>query len=276
MSMSGTPWDRPPQQPEFRKISRVPTVPRRNPRGTGRFMIGEVLGQTFSVVLANIIPFGSLAVLVTAPPYLYAFLFDPQLALASMDFSYGMPWKTITFSIFDYLLTYLVSAALVYGTFQEIRGRRASLGDCINTGVALIFPVVGVSALAGIATFLGMLAFVIPGVIVMIVLWVAIPAAVIERQGVFKSLSRSANLTSGYRWKIFFIAVILFVVAVIASFVAEFFISLFASLRAAVLVNFFLFAAIALVSGVVSAISYHQLRLAKEGADINEIAAVFD
>jgi hypothetical protein len=28
-------------------------------------MIGEVLGQTFSVVFANIIPFGSLAMLVT-------------------------------------------------------------------------------------------------------------------------------------------------------------------------------------------------------------------
>jgi hypothetical protein len=274
MSTSGTPWEQPPQQPEFTKTTSTTAKPPPGTSGTGRFMIGEVLGQTFSVIFANIVPFGLLAIMMLSPPYILAYLFAPLVFQGPTGI--GMPLAVFGFIIAIFLTSYLLWAALVYGTFQELRGRRASLGDCMSRGLRLIFPVIGVAILVGIATGLGFFLFIIPGLIVMTILWVAIPAAIIERQGVFKSLGRSARLTSGYRWKIFFVAVIFFVIQIVTNLVADMFVSAVSSVGAYFVINLLLTAALTLVSGVITAVSYHQLRLAKEGADINEIAAVFD
>ncbi len=111
----------------------------------------------------------------------------------------------------------------------------------------------------------------------MTMLWVVIPAAVIERPGVIDSLSRSAELTKGYRWQIFGIIVILTVVTLVAAFAIAFAIIVSdAGPTILVLGNLIITAFFTALGAVISAVGYHDLRVVKEGVGIEEIAAVFD
>jgi len=62
-----------------------------------------------------------------------------------------------------------------------------------------------VSILLGIAIFCGMLLCFPPGLILLLTLYVAVPAAVEERLGPIRALRRSAELTHGFRLHIFYV-----------------------------------------------------------------------
>jgi len=184
-------------------------------------------------------------------------------------------------------LSGLVTAAVAYGTYQDLIGRKASLIECLGRGLPLIFRVVGVTIVYSLAVGLGSLLLVIPGLIVLTMYAVAVPVAVVERLGVFASLSRSAELTDGYRWRVLgtiFLAVILvflivavfgmvFAMAVIA---ATDFSDSAASAEGVALVGFVVDAAATAFWAVIVAVTYNELRTAREGADVGQIAAVFD
>jgi len=254
------------------------------------FRIGSVLGRGLSVLFKNIVPFGLLSLLVMSPIYIYALIYamtvGPQKLSDETDQYYSETMAT-AFSgmgtgtdIVKSLLGAVISAALVYGTFQELRNRRASLVDCIGRGLKQALPVIGVAILVGLAVGLGTLLFVIPGLIIMTMLWVAIPAAVIEKKGVTASLQRSVDLTRGYRWRVFSIILLVWVIN-FASLGVLYFPVFFLSEGAihqtgVVLVMLLMTALFTALSAVVSAVGYHDLRVVQEGVGIEEIAAVFD
>ena len=93
--------------------------------------------------------------------------------------------------------------------FQQMRGRHATFGDCLGVGLGVLLPILGVALLQGLAIGFGFLACFIPGVILAVMFFVAIPAAVEERPGVVKSLERSAKLTEGFRWHVFGVLLVL-------------------------------------------------------------------
>jgi hypothetical protein len=129
-----------------------------------------------------------------------------------------------------------------------------------------------VPILAGLAA----LALIFPGLIVVTMLFVAVPVCVVERLGPIKSMGRSTRLTKGHRWKIFgiwFAALLVqgVVQSVLTGLVAAGGLSL---LGMPVLVIWS--AVYGAFSAVLAVVAYHDLRVAKEGVDTDQIAAVFD
>ena len=249
------------------------------------FRAGRVLARSFSTLFRNIVPFGLLALVLTSPTYVYMILTGSGDPLGQGTAS---PAGTIVISIVEFLLGYLVTAALVYGTIQDLRNEKASVGDCFSKGLALMFPVVGVAIVSGLITGLATLALIIPGIIAAVMLWVAIPVAVIERRGL-NSLLRSAELTKGYRWRIFFLILLLFVVLIGIGMVMGAVTGVIAltgvsssgefsspALTGLLAMQWIFSAFMSALSAVLVAVSYHDLRVAKEGADTDQIAAVFD
>ena len=47
MSISGTPWDQPPQQPEFTKVANTGPRPQPGPGGNGSFLVGKIFDLGF-------------------------------------------------------------------------------------------------------------------------------------------------------------------------------------------------------------------------------------
>lgn len=82
------------------------------------------------------------------------------------------------------------------------------------------FPVlIGSTIVAGLVIALGMIALVVPG-LVLAVMFILVPQVVVlENQGPISSLSRSSNLTSGNKWTIFFFLAFWFVVLLLFSMV---------------------------------------------------------
>ena len=165
------------------------------------FRAGHVIARSFSTLFRNIAPFGLLALVLTSPTYVYAILtgFGDTMAYGA-----EVIVEQFVIGIVNFLLGYLVTAALVFGTIQNLRNHKVSIGKCFSQGVARMFPVLFIAIVSGILTALATLAFVIPGIIVAIMLWVTIPVAVIERRGL-GSLGRSMDLTKGYRWRILYL-----------------------------------------------------------------------
>ena len=117
-------------------------------------------------------------------------------------------------------------------------------------------------------------AIAIPGLMLYSALWVAVPAAVVERTGVVASMSRSATLTRGYRWRVFGIVLLLGLLNMTAGWIATLPFDLGGTAHS--VAEFAVAAVFTAWSAVAAAVAYHDLRLEKEGIGVNEIAAVFD
>ena len=240
------------------------------------FRVGQVITRTLSVLFRNIVPFGLLAVVITSPSYLYGIFIDPQVVLGQQPFTLAYAIILIVQVLFGYLLM----ATVVYGTVAELRGNHATIGECIGRGLPLLFPVFGVAIVVSFIIGIGLLLLVVPGIIAMIYLWVAIPVAVVERPGVFDCLPRSSALTKGNRWKIFGLALTMIAIYLGMSVIVG--VALFSMLGTAaettvlLVVQWAVAAFISLLWSVMIAVSYHDLRVALEGVETDEIAAVFE
>lgn len=236
------------------------------------FRIGHVLSLGLAILFRNIVPFGLISLLAVTPAFLYALAVDPWIL-----FGYDQPRGTeFLVNIVESLLGSFLAAAVVYGTAQDLRGRRADMGACIGRGLAVMFPVLGVAFVTGLLIALATLALVVPGLIVATMLWVAIPAAVMERRGL-SALSRSSSLTRGYRWKVFGIIVLLSILLMVP--ILGVFIVVDEYQDNVMTFNGIMMGLIALyyaATATISTVGYHELRLVKEGASVDEIAAVFD
>ena len=116
--------------------------------------------------------------------------------------------------------TFLITAALTEAV-ADVRDGRAdlTLGETIGRVWPVIGTVVGLSLVAGIAIAVGFVIFIVPGVYLMTVWSVAVPAAILEKTGVFESLGRSRALVRGYGWTVFGVIVVTIAVNLVASIV---------------------------------------------------------
>ena len=256
----------------------TPSAPAVDSAAAGReFRVGRVLSRGFSILFRNLVPFCLLSGSIMLPFIFLPMLIDDQPANEEIGWPvFVMVVGVVVIVMVFVTMYYLVNAVVVYGTVQDLRGRRVSLGDCIRRGMGQIVPIIGVATVAGLAIIAGFVALIIPGFIVMTMLWVVIPVAVLERSGVMACLRRSAELTKGYRWRIFGIIFIVGTMQNIADKIGELVLSGTENLVVTVLVTLVPFAFFTALAAVVSAVGYNDLRVVKEGTDIEQIAAVFD
>jgi hypothetical protein len=113
--------------------------------------------------------------------------------------------------------------------------------------------------------------------------YVAAPACVAEQVGIGASLSRSRFLTKGHRLKIFGAAALIWIVwlivnLVITSAVAVTVLSapVTIALPAVLIVSYVVQSFFGAFNAVLVGVFYYQLRVAKDGVDIDKIASVFD
>jgi hypothetical protein len=104
---------------------------------------------------------------------------------------------------------FLVQAALVEAV-SDIRDGRAdmTIGETLNRGASRIAPVAGAGILAGIGIAIGLVLFIIPGLILLTWWSVIVPVIVIEGRGALDSFSRSRDLVRGHDFQVFGVIVL--------------------------------------------------------------------
>ena len=244
---------------------------------------GSIINRSLAIYLKNFVPFTSLMAAMHAPIVIYIYL---VLQDGPEAFAVNAPRITIITSLGSMILTMIATGAITYGTVKELRGQHAPMMNCIAVGLAKLFPVLGTAFLFGIALVGGFLCFVIPGIFLLCMLWLAVPAVVIEGNGGIPALKRSIELTEGYRGQIFAILAILTIINWVVGTALEKVVLSGGNLSnpAAVMehlgqtmmlsfaVGIFFSAAIA----VANAVTYHDIRLEKEGVDAEALASVFE
>jgi hypothetical protein len=268
----------------------------------GDLRIGQVLSRAWSVFSGNFLKFSVITGIAFLPSLLM-----PRPSVANA----GNPLANWPLALFAFILmiglSMLSQAAVFYGAFQDMRQRPVSVADGLKVGLDRFLPMLGLAAVFFLAFFalvmvaailfavpatlfavpwvsFGTALVVIPAVMLFLMWSMGTPVCVVERLGPFRSLGRSRELTKGHRWKILGLLLVTMIPGVIIGAVVG------AALGAILVFGSgggLGAAAIKIISlvwqaiwtaflSIVIVVTYHDLRVAKEGVDTEQIAAVFE
>jgi hypothetical protein len=245
--------------------------------------VGGVIGRSFKVTLANIGPFSLVAVIVHAP-VLLMLLAAAVLPVAPETARF----LTAGSDLVKQLIGFILSGALTFGVIQSLRGRQQGVGEIVGVGLRSAVRVFLVSLLAGLATLVGLILCIVPGIIVFCMLWVAVPVAVMEDAGIQESMDRSQTLTAGTRLSVFAVnllmalivgaaGLVIFGGSVLAATVAAGGPDASPALLAAgQLVGSVLVLPFECLQAASVAVGYYDLRVHREGAEVEDLVTVFE
>ncbi|HZY93655.1 MAG TPA: hypothetical protein VFE98_02205 [Candidatus Bathyarchaeia archaeon] len=104
---------------------------------------------------------------------------------------------------------------------EQIEKAQADLGTAVKLAVSRLLWMWALSIVVGIIVFLGVIALIVPGIILAIMFSLVLPVLLIENKGVFDSMSRSRELV-GHRWlKTFATFLVLGIIVIIASLIVS-------------------------------------------------------
>ncbi|WP_159995585.1 hypothetical protein [Roseomonas sp. 18066] len=253
---------------------------------TEKLALGPVARMTFGVIGRQPATFLGLPLLVVALPSLLAQVGVGRYLLpgeAMQDFSTGVMALGMAaglgLGLFGLLLHYALQAVLTYAAVADFNGRRASALESVGRGLAAMLPALGAAILMLLGIGLGFLLLVIPGLMLVCIWAVTVPAAVVERPGAVAALRRSRALTRGHRWRIFGLLVFYGIISVVLSAIPA--VLAFALIGTSFYwVDGVLQAVLSSVSATIgatgSAAIYAELRRLQEGAGPESLASIFD
>lgn len=227
--------------------------------------IGPVLSKAFEVLFGNFFTFILISAVATIPAAYYEW--------ATVTGVHANFWLGVALRL---VLTSLCEAMILYAAFQTLRGRPASPAVSVARGLRRFFPVLGASLLVSIVVGVGFVLLIIPGLIASIILSLTLPVCVVERLGPVESMSRSSELTRGYRWQIFGALFAVGLVELVVGAVIGATVRHPDTLAIYVVVTSVANVLFRAYQSVLTAIIYHDLRVIKDGLDLEGIAAVFD
>lgn len=254
--------------------------------------IGRVVSRTFSTLGGNFLSFFLLGILFGGLPtvavqFAVQRFITPEL-VGSLDPAV-LNWLPAMLGIGTFMIlllpAYILVGAITHGAVVYLNGKRASIGECLGTGFSRMLPLIGLGLLSTLGIFLGILFFVIPGIMIATRWAVAAPALVAERTGVMDALGRSAELARNNRWRIFWLLIIWFILNLILDFAFSGVTNLLSGALVqfgdnaiwAYMALFSMYSAVgAMIPAAGSAALYTELRTIKEGASTEDLAKFFD
>lgn len=206
-----------------------------------------VLGEAFSLLARNLVGFTLIAVVAMLPAIIFSLHTTSEILAFEIETG-GVPVESdvrnLLFlvglnALFSFVCMPIATAGVTYGVGREMRKEPTTVIDCVQAGVRVLIPVIGVtlvqSVLVGVvgvvvmvaatAALMGVLSELpclgVTGLFVPVFLIltfagafaVTIPATVEERPGVFGALKTSWQLTQGARLTIAFFYCFLGVIA---------------------------------------------------------------
>lgn len=175
--------------------------------GDGRVSVGRVLSRAFGFMgRSPSLVFGSALLFGALPSIASQFVTFGMMSRAqepSGPFFAGYMALQGMIVLVGLVFSGLMQATITRGLVIEHEGGRPSFGECLSGGLRFAIPIVVLMFLWWLGVMLGWVLLFVPGMILVTMWSVAIPALVEERTGIFGAFGRSRELTKGSRWKIF-------------------------------------------------------------------------
>lgn len=240
------------------------------------FRVGAVFSRAFNLLFSDFFKFFLLAALAWSPLIVVGVIFGAAMIVGGGAMSTGGVVGVIAAGVISGALYVLSQAVVLYGAIERMRGNSFAIGASLRVGLTRFPPILGLLFCLGFGLGLGLILLVVPAIILAMMWYVALPVCVVERQGPIASLSRSAELTKGNRWRIFGIALILYIANSIVQNIIQFALLALGGQGVSAVGVFLWFVLESAFSSIVIAVVYHDLRVAREGIDVDRIAAVFE
>src|SRR3954452_8474067 len=162
----------------------------------------------------------------------------------------------------------IIGAFLLQGVVVEaVRdiqdGRRdLSIGDLFRSASPVLGMLIGAGILAALGIIVGLIFFIVPGLLLLPWWSLTSPVVVIERPGVTAALGRSRALVRGNGWRVFGVIVVLFIIEAILNAVIS---ALFGgdTFAGTLIAGIISSALVAPLTGIAAAIIYLELRRIK-------------
>ncbi len=191
----------------------------------------------------------------------------------------GGTFLIVTISVISSLL---ITAGLTAYLTDRVLDRPTNLNACLRVGLSRLLPLLGAGFLVGLGAGIGIIACIVPGIILFVRWNYASQAVVVERAGPIAAIKRSYWLTAGRFWPLLAIIMLSFILAGIVSSVIT---GILGAIVAAIThSNRLATSATGFVTGVVasgltlpfsaavSVITYLDLRVRREGLDVQLLA----
>lgn len=238
-----------------------------DPSQRALFRVGAALGRARPILRANLLPY-LLAVLLADLPGLAA-----DLAGGSLGYE-----AERGLSVLGSLLDLLVGTGIVFSAVRFGRGEPVGLGTAINRAGGRLVALIVASLLGFLLALAGLVALIVPGLLMLGVLFILPPACVVERLGPLASLRRSFALSRGHRWKLCALFLGLLLTAVLAAVPGILLEALIPAIRGAgVLYTDLVVGPLYLIlDNVLAATAYLEIVALTEGPPAPLLAEVFD
>jgi len=181
--------------------------------------------------------------------------------------------------VFAFVWPFLLTASVVSGVLSNMRGQPVRIKDSLRNALPVLLPTIALAIIESIAIVFGFMIVIVPGVIILCMLMLSVPALVAERPGIFKSMTRSMTLTNGFRWKIFAVVLLTVIISMIFNFVVIMVYKLIPMTETLPYQNSFIKVITdqfsVLFVAIVTTVAYHDIRVVKEGTHIDEMARIF-
>jgi len=234
----------------------------------GEFRIGRVFSRTFTLLSRNFPIYFAVAAVGSVPLVLFQ-----KISIPLIDDSVTLSFIA---GVLLLLLGPLTQAITLHVAFQDMRGGPVRLMEAVRAALSRLLPLIGLFICMGLALGVGVLLFIVPAFVLLTMWYVANSACIVERLGVFASMERSSKLTKGHRWAIFGTWLLLVIAEAILAAVVDAVLGLTGSTGLVTAGSLAWSGLVTAFGTVFAVVIYHDLRVAKEGVDTRQIAAVFE
>jgi len=143
-------------------------------------------------------------------------LFIPVAVLNGLVWTSGGLLAYALSSLIAAIATYWYQGMVVEAVRDILDGRRdQTIGGLFSSAAPFVWPLLGAGILAGIGVAIGLVLLIVPGLFLLTIWAVIVPAIVIDRVGVLDSFGRSRALVRGNGWQVFGVIVVLFLVQLV-------------------------------------------------------------
>jgi len=186
--------------------------------------VGEIISQSFRLYRARFILFflpflvaGLITGIFVSTLLWYLPLPSPPPSGASLtivtqwfwDFVRSLIAIAVLLGIVSVPISAITTGMIVKCASDILEKGNSTLKEGFSFVASKLVSLAGVTIITGILTIGGLFLFYVPGIIFMIMFFLAVSAVIIEQKGVFESLGRSRKLVS-HRWgKIFVLSLII-------------------------------------------------------------------
>jgi len=263
------------------------------------FEVGRVVSNTFKVLRENPTQFFLLTFIAVGLPMMALsmwplFLLGGEgLNLTDTDWIDDFEWEGVVGVFVLLYLVYIAMILVVYGaivkmTVNSLNERQVKLGESIKSSLGLLFPLLGLSIIYMVCVLFGFLLLIIPGFILSLGWALSFHVKIIEGRSITESLSRSWDLSKGYKRWILLTIIILSVIGAVVGLAFSIPVAFFGNSQTALLeggaTSFWIANAIATGLSQMASIAlsyvgltatYLEIRRVKEGVDTGKVADIF-